>query len=79
VDESRQTKDLHARAMVQLKRAIAEEMGVWETVKTHGWGILSAKDCGRIGGKMASHLSPNMLYKLATAEGAVDTDLESES
>lgn len=33
-----------------LKMEIAEELGLLEKVREHGWGSLSAKDTGRIGG-----------------------------
>lgn len=33
-----------------LKLEIAEELGLLEKVREHGWGSLSAKDTGRIGG-----------------------------
>ena len=33
-------------------QAIAEELGLLERVKEHGWKSLSAKETGRIGGLM---------------------------
>ena len=33
-----------------LKLEIAEELGLLEKVRQHGWGSLSAKETGRIGG-----------------------------
>ncbi len=36
----------------RLKYEIAEELGLLETVKEHGWKALTAKDTGRIGGMM---------------------------
>jgi small acid-soluble spore protein F (minor alpha/beta-type SASP) len=31
-----------------LKEEIAKELGVYETVKSEGWGSVSSRDCGRI-------------------------------
>ncbi len=31
-----------------LKYEIAKELGVYNTVKTEGWGSVSARDCGNI-------------------------------
>lgn len=31
-----------------LKEEIAKELGVYETVKTEGWGSVSSRDCGNI-------------------------------
>ncbi len=62
------SEDMRSQAMGKLKYDLAEEMGFGELVQTQGWGELSAKDCGRIGGRMASRLSVNLLRKLATME-----------
>ncbi|NMB45164.1 MAG: small, acid-soluble spore protein, alpha/beta type [Firmicutes bacterium] len=51
--------------MGKLKRDLAQEMGLWELVQEGGWGALSAKDCGRIGGRMASQLGPGLMRKIA--------------
>jgi small acid-soluble spore protein F (minor alpha/beta-type SASP) len=32
----------------QLKYAIANQMGVGDTVKREGWGSVSSRDCGKI-------------------------------
>jgi small acid-soluble spore protein F (minor alpha/beta-type SASP) len=31
-----------------LKEEIAKELGVYDTVKSEGWGAVSAKNCGNI-------------------------------
>lgn len=31
-----------------LKAEIAKELGVYDTVKTQGWGGVSSRDCGNI-------------------------------
>lgn len=31
-----------------LKMEIAKELGVYETVKSRGWGDVSSRDCGNI-------------------------------
>lgn len=31
-----------------LKEDIAKELGVYDTVKSEGWGSVSAKDCGNM-------------------------------
>lgn len=32
----------------ELKYRIADELGVGEKVRTHGWGEVSSRDCGNI-------------------------------
>ena len=32
----------------QLKEEIAKDLGVYDTVKSEGWGSVSAKDCGNM-------------------------------
>ncbi|NMB11134.1 MAG: small, acid-soluble spore protein, alpha/beta type [Firmicutes bacterium] len=54
--------------MGRLKQDLAKEMGIWELIEKGGWGNLPAKDCGRIGGKMGSRLSTNLLRKIATMD-----------
>jgi hypothetical protein len=71
--------EMRSQAMGKLKQDLVEEMGFWEIVQTQGWGALAAKDCGRIGGRMASQLSPNMLRKLATMGNTDSMDMESET
>lgn len=61
----RELEAVRDRAMDQLKHDLIKEMGLWDLVQTEGWGALPAKDCGRIGGKMATRLSPNILRKIA--------------
>lgn len=63
------SKQIRSQAMSQLKQDLAEDMGLWELVKEEGWGALAAKDCGRIGGRMSSQLSPNLLRKIAAQSG----------
>jgi len=31
-----------------LKEEIAKELGVYDTVKSEGWGAVSSRDCGNI-------------------------------
>lgn len=68
-EKAEESKQIRSQAMSQLKQDLAEEMGLWELVKEGGWGALAAKDCGRIGGKMSSQLSPNLLRKIAAQNG----------
>jgi len=32
----------------QLKNEIAKNLGVYDTVKSEGWGAVSARDCGNM-------------------------------
>lgn len=36
------------QAFYQLKMEIAKELGVYDTVKTKGWGEVSSRNCGNI-------------------------------
>ncbi|MFU0800112.1 MAG: small, acid-soluble spore protein, alpha/beta type [Xylanivirga thermophila] len=37
-----------SRMSDQLKEEIAKELGVYDIVKTQGWGNVSSRDCGNI-------------------------------
>ncbi len=39
-----------------LKEEIAQELGLWEKVQKHGWGGLTARESGRVGGIMTRRL-----------------------
>ena len=43
----------------RMKYEIAEELGLLERVKKHGWKSLSAKETGRIGGLMTRRKREN--------------------
>jgi len=38
----------HSIMSDNLKTEIAKELGVYETVRTGGWGEVSSRDCGNI-------------------------------
>lgn len=38
----------HSIMSDHLKTEIAKELGVYETVKSGGWGAVSSRDCGNI-------------------------------
>lgn len=40
----------------RLKLAIAKELGFWDQVRREGWGSLSAKECGQVGGVLSRTL-----------------------
>lgn len=40
----------------RLKLAIAKQLGLLEQVQRDGWGSLSAKECGQVGGVLSSLL-----------------------
>lgn len=31
-----------------LKMAIAKELGIYETIQQHGWGVISSRNCGNL-------------------------------
>ncbi|MGE5597973.1 MAG: small, acid-soluble spore protein, alpha/beta type [Bacteroidota bacterium] len=37
----------------RLKLSVAKQLGLWEQVQRDGWGSLSAKECGQIGGVLS--------------------------
>ena len=51
----------------QLKREIAQELGLWPQVESQGWSALSAADSGRLGGVFAAR-------KRALQQAAADAD-----
>jgi small acid-soluble spore protein F (minor alpha/beta-type SASP) len=43
-----------------LKEGLAKEMGVYNTVKTEGWGAVSSRDCGNLVKKAIEIAERNM-------------------
>ncbi len=44
----------------QLKYEIAKELGVYDVVKTDGWGSVSSRDCGNIVSKAIEMAERNL-------------------
>ena len=45
----------------KLKYEIAKELGVYDIVKTEGWGGVSARDCGNIVAKAIERAERSMM------------------
>lgn len=43
-----------------MKEGLAKEMGVYNTVKTEGWGAVSSRDCGNLVKKAIEIAERNM-------------------
>ncbi len=39
-----------------LKIEVAKELGIWEQIELSGWGSLSNRTCGQVGGIVAKRL-----------------------
>lgn len=46
-----------------LKEELAKELGVYNTVKTEGWGSVSSRDCGSIVKKAIEMAERSMMGK----------------
>ena len=46
-----------------LKDGIAKELGVYNTVKSEGWGAVSSRDCGNIVKKAIEIAEKNITYR----------------
>ncbi len=46
-----------------LKDGIAKELGVYETVKSEGWGAVSSRDCGNVVKKAIEIAEKNLANK----------------
>lgn len=46
-----------------LKQEIAKELGVYNTVRTEGWGAVSSRDCGNIVKKAIEMAGRNLTGK----------------
>ncbi|MDR1159997.1 MAG: alpha/beta-type small acid-soluble spore protein [Syntrophomonadaceae bacterium] len=51
---ARKSKPLTERDLLKIE--IAKELGVWDLVQDKGWGVLSNKVCGQVGGMVAKRL-----------------------
>ena len=50
----------HGLMSENLKVELAKEMGVYNTVKTEGWGAVSSRDCGNLVKKAIEMAEKNM-------------------
>ncbi|MDW7674846.1 MAG: alpha/beta-type small acid-soluble spore protein [Bacillota bacterium] len=55
------TKLLPASTLDQFKYEIAQELGLDQQIKTKGWGEMSSRDCGKIGGKVGGSIVKVMI------------------
>ncbi len=46
-----------------LKEELAKELGVYNTVKTEGWGAVSSRDCGSLVRKAIEMAERNMINR----------------
>lgn len=49
------------------KLRVARDLGLYEHVKEQGWGGLSAKECGRVGGTLSQKLRQERSRQLRNA------------
>lgn len=57
-------------AMERYKMEVAEKLGLKEKIKEQGWESMSTSDCGRIGGKMSTRLSENLIRRMMESAAA---------
>ncbi|MBX5477215.1 MAG: small, acid-soluble spore protein, alpha/beta type [Clostridia bacterium] len=53
----------------ELKRRLAEELGVRETVEREGWGAVSSRDCGRLVQLAVAHAERMMAARAVPPRG----------
>lgn len=46
------------------KFEVASELGLLDDIQTKGWGEMTTRDCGRIGGAMGGKIGGNMVRKM---------------
>jgi len=46
-----------------LKQGIAKDLGVYDTVRTAGWGAVSSRDCGNLVKKAIEMAEKNMINR----------------
>ncbi|MBM7855280.1 hypothetical protein JOC37_001673 [Desulfohalotomaculum tongense] len=49
-------KLLPASVLEAFKYEIAQDIGIDNEIKNRGWGGISSRDCGRVGGKMGGSM-----------------------
>jgi len=58
-----QPRMLPNNVLDQFKYEVAQELGVTNQIQNDYWGNLSAKDCGRVGGKIGGNMVKIMIQK----------------
>lgn len=51
---SKKNRPLTEKDLIKIE--VARELGIWDLVQTQGWGALSNKTCGQVGGLVAKRL-----------------------
>lgn len=57
-------KYLWERALNEAKYEIAHDLGLLDKLREVGWGGMSAKECGRIGGNMGGKIGGEMVRRM---------------
>lgn len=56
--------DLQKLAWERYKSEVAGKLGLKDKIDSVGWDSLTAAECGKIGGKLATRLGDNLLRKI---------------
>ncbi|HWR44578.1 small, acid-soluble spore protein, alpha/beta type [Sporomusa sp.] len=56
--------DNYESVLDEKKIEVAEELGLKDKIETVGWGNMTTKEVGKIGGRMGGHIGGQMVKKL---------------
>lgn len=47
-----------------MKYEVADELGLLDKIKTVGWGNMTSRECGKIGGQLGGRLGGQMVKRM---------------
>jgi len=54
----------YKQALEQMKMEAAQELGLDSRIQSVGWGNMTARECGAVGGRIGGKIGGNMVKKL---------------
>ncbi len=52
------------QALDRWKYEVADELGLADRIKQVGWGNMTTRECGKIGGRMGGHIGGQMVKRM---------------
>lgn len=54
----------YSQSLDRWKYEIADELGLTRKIKDVGWGNMTTRECGKIGGRMGGHIGGQMVKRM---------------
>ncbi len=64
LSENENPEPAYDRSLDRWKYEIADELGLADKIDEVGWGDLTTRECGQIGGRMGGHIGGQMVKRM---------------